>query len=1024
MLPSRQNTEKLHRTDDLGIRAGSWWRYTPADGDESFKDYAAPKRGIVLMVRETFVIDGELHSLALHPHPTWMHAPSRFRFLLEDFLKNFAPETEGERIRAEELDEVMGRVALLTQEASAQPPETFMIEAMNKADKEDKAKESSNDGSSNALANRNVPAVLLPGGDVVATQQKMETRVAQLQARQAWIKRKTDEISQEMKVVANFQTEMVEVTLASISEETARAQTLLEHVQTIRLFLGEDIKVHELRTGQSADPSEPLTFMQRMLFLDEEIYIQNLTQGFTGDHFDDLGALLQADFGLVQRLMPSPRSVVITRARRNTRPINVEGMDLTQILSALEQAEKDKLVQIFVRDGERVHMIIADDVTSKATRLFPSETEISALFRKRAGYRGGEIEITPQDIDYSKARNDHDKRALLYKRFLLILWGIHERSDVFGDFLSKGANWLSETVHSERFRFIHDEENVLTDGRPSIFDFIHSHNRKAVAGSRIVADWVNLATPSSAPRLCRWRGDRIEWQNYTLVNNISSAVLKADDNWLKGSVEIEAWGKKPSRTWIGVVRSRTSQETSKEAPYKMSMEGRGWLCLDKIEISDLDYYIESREARKHYLEYLHVFHHARMLLKADAAQADALHLLVERKFPDLSDRSVFTQALRLWRSAHGWTWPQKTAEHKALARIAARLLSASSIIAAARKIKGVVSCGITAKGNIFVDDISHPISLHDDVVLPWIHRSIYPSPTLEKLKGEETVLLFAPDPSGELTLWQDTAALDEFYNRTAPEIEVTTGIVQKETRRIRQWATPSGLFNPANGPVLSGLGTSDAFVEDIMGWLEGRDLESLRRLMHKTFDTYKTVERRMVCLPIYQQPLGIAYTSGDPKNPARCHAVGVEVDPPLLAWHLGFKDEVQRRVESRYLHPERRINRYENANLARGLKLMAEPISCSTDLAALFAPGPRVLYQDHTSTFWSARRARIGYISWQDQLAASLAPSRHAESNKPDFAMESFESYRDHLHVLAAERSQELLERVAQRWAENLSNQS
>ena len=619
---------------------GSWWRLTGEFG--TLHERKAPEHGLVFLMSDVRIIDGEIHTVILHEHPRF--GKGTFKVLLGDLLTEFSLEPRGEQFRETELEELMGEINAITQEMS-QPPSDDTFLAQLPAPEKAPAPSASD-------ARAVVPKVLLPSGDVDAAQKKIETALAVVEARRAWVEARTEKMQQRMGIVAQYQTEKVAIGLAGIAEQRKWAETMLENVQTMRLWLGDDQFFQTLVDGKGADRSEPLHFMQRMLYLDEEIYTHRSLIGLTGDDLNELPRILSNNPDLVERMLPHPRSVVIAKARRNTRPLSTPG-GVIDVMAMFDAIESDSQVQILIRNGEQVHLVATDEITSKAKRLFPSRAEIDAIFTEKS-FRSEARMITPHDIEYSDKRADHDSRALFYKRVLLILWGLSEREGILGDFIGEGVNWLEETVHSDSFRFIHDEENVLADDRPSVRLFL-SRNRKAVrAGSRIMALWEHLVTEDTAPQIFERNStsDR-GYRKVDLVEEYDVRIVETRDRDLvvKCPVRAHSYSTDRSRSYNTPVRISWPRRSWG----KMEMEvADGMICLDGLRSEDLAYYFESRIHREFYLTYLHLFERAMTVLVEEEKVCDPIVGTLQDEGYDLN---TARNAVTLLRGARKWALP-------------------------------------------------------------------------------------------------------------------------------------------------------------------------------------------------------------------------------------------------------------------------------------------------------------------------------------------------------------------------------
>ena len=111
------------------VRNGSWWRpsATAAVQAQRFSAQAMPPdHGLVLLVSAVHLIDGQIHSVTLHPHPGWQERKP-VRVLAEEFLRDFSEEREGEVLREREIDRAMGRTQSIVAAMSRVPPEDELL---------------------------------------------------------------------------------------------------------------------------------------------------------------------------------------------------------------------------------------------------------------------------------------------------------------------------------------------------------------------------------------------------------------------------------------------------------------------------------------------------------------------------------------------------------------------------------------------------------------------------------------------------------------------------------------------------------------------------------------------------------------------------------------------------------------------------------------------------------------------------------------------------------------------------------
>ncbi len=938
MLPIKAPHTSALPGHDVDVQPGSWWRLTSQD--HSFAELQAPAHGLVLMVREARFIDGALHTVVLHPHPMWMHAGKcpECKILIEDFLTSFRPEPEGAALREAEIANVLGRIEGLTKQIASPPEPMTLLEKQTEDKKAGAAEGEKAPTVDMPVGAANVPAALLPGQDVIAAQAAVETRIAAFEAQRHWIEGKTDEMKSEMALVGIYQTEKVNGSLASISQETKKAEGILANVQTMRLFLGEDMSINQLRDGKGAASSEPLTFMQRLLFLDEEIFVSTVLDGFNADMMSDLPEIFEQDFSLVERMLPTPRCVAIVRVRRNPREIPIsESFTVADLMSAVASQEADKRIHILVRDGERVHMITADEATSNAQRLFPSREEIDALFTDAHWCKSRAI--TPTDIDYTDARAKHDTRALFYKRFLIILWGAHERSDIFGAFLPQVANWLQSTIHSDRFRFIHDEENVLTEGRMAIQDYIEAGRLGAKSGSRVIVKWREAMTPDNAPKFCTFGQYNTEFRG-ALHEAIGLTTLKAEGDKLVARAPVHFGyyssansDKAPVTTPVILSQWRNLEQVygRPERLYERQTSD-GWICLDDMTLKEVDAYIASREARQTYDEWLALFVEARALLASEKVIAD--QLAKEMGYVSVIDRAIFDKALKLWREANKWGWPESDAKRNRIRLLFERISNPKELIGLSEMHRDVLRIGLKATGDVFVIEDDR-FTFSNEMAMPWLTETTYSGPGSKKAKSIRSVSFFDLPEPGYLVVHEDRMLKAQLIDRLGPLKKRKASMLRSDKAiEYRDWQTPRGLGSGNAKEIVHAMQGNADVISKVENILEGKAPDWAREAVDRTYEGCRIERGRLVELPEMRLDLGILLGK-DARDINQSWVISLVLDAPLFAWMNGQAAHVENWIMNRfgYVDPERALERLKaRATTQDPVRIVTRPLEFTDSL--------------------------------------------------------------------------------------------
>lgn len=626
------DSARLNRSENIP-QPGSWWRIIPYDlpeaptarddalkkiTDEIFSKkwdigQSLPDHGLILLLIDARYIDGDIHSLVLAPHPGWEYGRD-IKLTLADFgmIAQYAPD--GLALREAEKSAMMSHMQRLQSDVGTPPdPEDVgQRVAVRLAREEEKAAglslpspESDKDASFESYS-RKVPAALLPSQDIVSAEKILKTHIATAEVTREIIEERISKASQAMKVVARFQEEVVATALAGISKQKQEADKLLTSVHTMKLWLGDGIEIHPMTEGQGAGQDEPVHFMQSLLYLDEEIHCAEVMEGgFNADDLSDLSTFLTRHQDIVEAMLPHPRCVAIARVRRSEREFEAP-KTITDVLNIAESIHADKTILILTRDGANVSVIEADQQTSGAKRLFPSREEIDAIFRENRFSRhdpGRVIDVT--DVQYAEKRADHDKVALFYKRFLLILWGAHERAEIFGS-LPKGMNWLKGETHDQFFRFIHDEEFGLDDtSRKSVKEWRLGHLRMMRPGSRAVLRWNSLITPSSAPGAFNNPEHRDQEQIRAPLQAREIVTVQEAEGALVATCACEKpydWRNEGKTFNVSVQLAEHAGHPEKSDPRQA--QGRGIFVIDHMTSREVESYLGSRKARRSYMAWI------------------------------------------------------------------------------------------------------------------------------------------------------------------------------------------------------------------------------------------------------------------------------------------------------------------------------------------------------------------------------------------------------------------------------------
>lgn len=642
------------------LAPGQYWRATrEAKGGDGFPVH----EGVVYLVEDLHIIDGAIHTVEVRYHPTRSRYAQNHKFLLRDFQDVFERELDGEAVRAAELLKVQEEMGRVNQEILRGPSVEDVPEELRP--------NPASGGLLTGPGQASFGAMVSKAGQGLRQDMEQEaTRLVQVaEFRANWLTDKTKRLQDGAKVMTAFVEERAAAAVAQAKGAMKLANKLLQGVKTLTLYTGEGVTAEQVCDGPEAAPDEPLTLYQRKLYADEECLLHLETGGVEWNNIDSFFDLLGRDEALLNRLIPAQRGIVVMGARRNSKEYKIPSGDAVATMSAmLEAAEKNEKNQagwLLIRNGRKVWWVFSEVPTKGAVRLFPTTNEANKPFR---GWDGSHI--GPDDIAYVKARADHDQIALHYRRLLVLIWGLNDRLNVFGEFYDKTryTSFMDPVFQAERFHFVYDDESSMMlpgENRPSFRQWAKAHNALLQSGSRVACAFLPLTVPPVNGQVARWYdlnryGEVGVDRSAEPVENYGVRVARKDGDKLVVPVEMDRGVRYFATAASRHFTANYDLNGYEEALRRISLPAIAFLCLDAVKLDELDYYLNSRAERAEYLDYIETFLIARRTLVADRAHeapvrawlADAIQQ-ARRGLPPLENAGqMIDEAIRLWRAAN------------------------------------------------------------------------------------------------------------------------------------------------------------------------------------------------------------------------------------------------------------------------------------------------------------------------------------------------------------------------------------
>lgn len=656
-LTGSQGTTEPERIERFqSLQAGQYWRARVDLPDDEIP------AGMVLLIQSIRWVDDAPHTIILRPHPSRMQRGMEHRCLLQEFLEAFEFEPDHQRIRAEELRKVQGRIAEIQRELAEIPDDPSRLALAIQASGEGEATPSPSllpapgatsreEEAATSLATGTVAAAMASGLTPERIEAMKEAAGRQLTlatAKARWIEKRTKELATTVQAMTPFFEEQVAATLAQTEDVQNYVAKLLSGIESLDLYVGNGVSVRTLREGAHAAAGEPLTILQRKLKMDEELAVfVDVDEWFDFGQQEAFFDAIRQHAGLVDQIFPTPRCVLVMATTH--RHIDY-GNDLaTRILN-----EHNREVFLLVRNGDNVHQVHSPvESHLRADRLFPNRDEASRVFR---GIDGSKIKF--EDVAYTDRLQRHEMAALHYKRFLILLCGLDHRIKLFGDFYEgpPSMDFVSTGFQERHMRFIHDDDagQMIAGGfRKPVNEWITEMNEGIVAGSRILCRWADLMTPETAPSACEYAGRDGMRVEFNFVPDEGVSLVQAEIVEGEPTVKVSVTGHK--RTGPGY-RTFNCRVHLNRSPYKGLRAG--YICLDAVSPEDLRWYIQHRASREHQLEFIRLFKRGLKHLESEyeaqrPTRARMLEALREGAVGEESERpAIVDRAVQAWRSAN------------------------------------------------------------------------------------------------------------------------------------------------------------------------------------------------------------------------------------------------------------------------------------------------------------------------------------------------------------------------------------
>lgn len=381
-------------------------------------------------------------------------------------------------------------------------------------------------------------------------------------------------IQKEMERLKQMQRD-AELEMAPLLAKVAR---MTDGIHAFNIYFGRGEEIVPLLEGERATEDEVVYVRQSVLAMDEESVIAADADGMDFRDIDKFRDWLIADQSHVDQIIPEKKAVVALIPRRASKNYDDPWL-------AMKAGEENSRTYWLIRNGECLWMTTTDFTVG--SRLVPGADEFTDIFRVRQS--GGTYrQMEPGSHEWEKAEEKADLRNRHYMKVALLLEGLMDRTTILHP-ISTGASFLDQRSYdSGLIRIISDDDNALGTGRPSFDEWQKekvSHLRVGMRVTGAFGSQMDIYDRRDYPADVRPEGSRPEnFAIYILKGSTGKYTFtfdRTDKIFDPDTFELRA----PKTKATGYIRG-----TEK------------WILpLDLVTEEEINYYLNSRSERKHYL---------------------------------------------------------------------------------------------------------------------------------------------------------------------------------------------------------------------------------------------------------------------------------------------------------------------------------------------------------------------------------------------------------------------------------------
>lgn len=424
-------------------------------------------------------------------------------------------------------------------------------------------------------------------------------------------------------------------------------------IAIIELYMGINEEIVQIIEGPHAPIETPISFRQLVLHMDEEVAITK-DQGIDFYQIDKFDKWMIKNY---KTILPEEKCIVVARPRRNKKRY-----DENELVNS-NMNDGNFSTYVLIRNGANVYRLTTDQ--NIYPYLFPAKNEMEELHKKTEDMKG-----------WGSDRDKAEDEILKYKRNVLMLQGIIDRTDIFKP-IPPELNLLKPETYNNHLNFIYDGTG-LADGRISYFEWLKEMNKDLKVGDRFYFTGFDYNDDKE------YRMASIGWESYNEKGipheqhpdkQVYNIVREEEGSarYSNSKVTRLVFNYKPNDAIYSDSHWRTPAHTRKRAnTYYVYRNDSCIINYEKVKIEDIDYYINDRINKQHYLKMLPILKGIKEQLLKEQKLENEFKKLVSSQFKeDVSE--ILDETIEWWKNKVKIKRPLISDDAKALRMITSRV---------------------------------------------------------------------------------------------------------------------------------------------------------------------------------------------------------------------------------------------------------------------------------------------------------------------------------------------------------------